>query len=224
MPAEGRRKRMLIADMDSTIIGVECIDELADFAGLKPQVAAITEAAMRGELDFEAALIARVALLRGLPASVLERCYAERVRLNPGARTLVRTMAAQGAATALVSGGFTFFSERVAAAAGFARHQANRARGAGRRADRRGRPPDPRPRGEARGAPRDRRRGRHRRRRRCWRSATAPTTPTWCRPPGSASPTTPSRRSPRSPTRASRHSDLTALLALQGIPNSEWAD
>jgi len=126
VPSEGRRKRMLIADMDSTIIGVECIDELADFAGLKPQVAAITEAAMRGELDFEAALIARVALLRGLPADVLARCYAERVRLNPGARTLVRTMAAGGAATALVSGGFTFFSERVAAAAGFARHQANR--------------------------------------------------------------------------------------------------
>jgi phosphoserine phosphatase len=126
VPAEGRRKRMLIADMDSTIIAVECIDELADFAGLKPQVAAITEAAMKGELDFEAALIARVALLKGLPASVLDRCYAERVRLNPGARTLVRTMAAQGAATALVSGGFSFFSERVAEAAGFARHRANR--------------------------------------------------------------------------------------------------
>jgi phosphoserine phosphatase len=117
---------MLIADMDSTIIGVECIDELADFAGVKPQVAAITEAAMRGELDFAAALAARVALLRGLPESVLERCYAERVRLNPGARVLVRTMAALGAATALVSGGFTYFSERVARAAGFATHQANR--------------------------------------------------------------------------------------------------
>ncbi len=126
MPSAGRRKRMLIADMDSTIIGVECIDELADFAGVKPQVAAITEAAMRGELDFEAALIARVALLEGLPASVLEDCYRERVRLNPGARTLVRTMAALGAETALVSGGFSFFSERVAAAAGFARNQANR--------------------------------------------------------------------------------------------------
>ena len=125
VPAEGRRKRMLIADMDSTIIGVECIDELADFAGLKAEVAAITEAAMRGELDFEAALIARVALLKGLPESALERCYAERVRLNPGARTLVRTMAGLGAVTALVSGGFTFFSERVARAAGFARHQAN---------------------------------------------------------------------------------------------------
>ena len=85
---------------------------------------------MRGELDFEAALIARVALLKGLPAGVLDRCYAERVRLNPGARTLVRTMAGQGAETALVSGGFTFFSERVAREAGFARQQANRLRGA----------------------------------------------------------------------------------------------
>ena len=132
MPAAGRRKRLLIADMDSTIIGVECIDELADFAGLKAEVAAITEAAMRGELDFEAALIARVALLQGLPEAVLERCYDERVRLNPGARTLVRTMAALGAETALVSGGFSFFTERVAAAAGFARHQANALLVAGR--------------------------------------------------------------------------------------------
>ncbi|WP_299132344.1 phosphoserine phosphatase SerB [uncultured Amaricoccus sp.] len=121
-----RRARLLLADMDSTIIGVECIDELADFAGVKPEVAAITERAMRGELDFDAALRARVALLRGLPESALEQCYAERVRLNPGARTLVRTMAALGADTALVSGGFTFFTERVAAAAGFARTRANR--------------------------------------------------------------------------------------------------
>lgn len=125
LPAAGRRKRLLIADMDSTIISVECIDELADFAGLKTEVAAITEAAMRGELDFEAALIARVALLKGLAASALDECYAERVRLNAGARTLVRTMTALGADTALVSGGFSYFSERVAAAAGFARHQAN---------------------------------------------------------------------------------------------------
>ena len=125
VPAAGRRKRLLVADMDSTIIGVECIDELADFAGLKGEVSAITEAAMRGDLDFEAALIARVALLKGLPASVLEECYAERVRLNPGARTLVRTMAASGAETALVSGGFSFFTERVAAEAGFASNQAN---------------------------------------------------------------------------------------------------
>ncbi|HVL20268.1 MAG TPA: phosphoserine phosphatase SerB [Amaricoccus sp.] len=125
VPAAGRRKRLLIADMDSTIIGVECIDELADFAGVKPEVAAITERAMRGELDFEAALDARVALLAGLPESVLAECYAERVRLNPGAKTLVRTMAALGAETALVSGGFSFFTARVAAEAGFTRNQAN---------------------------------------------------------------------------------------------------
>ncbi|MFT3973120.1 MAG: phosphoserine phosphatase SerB [Amaricoccus sp.] len=125
VPAERRRKRLLIADMDSTIIGVECIDELADFAGVKAEVAAITERAMRGELDFEAALDARVALLAGLPESVLGECYAERVRLNPGARTLVRTMAALGAETALISGGFSYFTGRVAADAGFARNQAN---------------------------------------------------------------------------------------------------
>ncbi len=125
VPAEGRRKRLLIADMDSTIITVECIDELADYAGVKPQVAAITEAAMRGELDFEGALIARVALLKGLPEAVLQRCYDERVHLNPGARVLVHTMAALGAETLLVSGGFTFFSSRVAEAAGFAHNQAN---------------------------------------------------------------------------------------------------
>lgn len=123
--AAGRRKRLLIADMDSTIITVECIDELADFAGVKPEVAAITKAAMRGELDFEAALAARVRLLEGLDVEILRRCYDERVRLSPGARVLVRTMAALGAETALVSGGFTVFSERVAAAAGFARHRAN---------------------------------------------------------------------------------------------------
>lgn len=126
VPSEGRRKRLLIADMDSTIIGVECIDELADFAGVKPQVSAITEAAMRGELDFEGALRARVALLEGLREAVLEECYAERVKLNPGARILVQTMAGLGADTALVSGGFEFFTERVAAAAGFGRHRANR--------------------------------------------------------------------------------------------------
>jgi phosphoserine phosphatase len=126
VPIDRRRKRLLIADMDSTIIGVECIDELADFAGVKAEVAAITERAMRGELDFEGALTERVALLKGLPEAALQRCYDERVRLNPGARTLVRTMAALGAATALVSGGFTFFAERVAAAAGFASSRANR--------------------------------------------------------------------------------------------------
>jgi phosphoserine phosphatase len=112
--------------MDSTIIGVECIDEIADAIGVGPQVAAITEQAMRGEIDFDGALTARVALLQGLPASILQEVYDTRVRLNPGARTLIATMAARGAATALVSGGFTFFTQRVAAAAGFAEHHANR--------------------------------------------------------------------------------------------------
>lgn len=124
--AEGRRKKLLIADMDSTVITVECLDELADFAGLKPEIAAITERAMRGELDFEAALTERVAKLKGLDAQALERCYAERVTLTPGARTLVRTMRAHGATAVLVSGGFTFFTVRVAAAAGFQEERANR--------------------------------------------------------------------------------------------------
>lgn len=125
-PAAGREKRFLIADMDSTMITVECIDELADYAGLKPRIAAITEAAMRGELDFAGALDARVALLKGLEASAIERCRAERVRLMPGARTLVRTMRARGAATVLVSGGFTAFADPVGAEIGFDRVIANR--------------------------------------------------------------------------------------------------
>ncbi|HEY2837156.1 MAG TPA: phosphoserine phosphatase SerB [Rhizomicrobium sp.] len=114
-----RRKKLLIADMDSTIINVECLDELADMAGLKPQIAAITERAMRGELEFEAALRERVGMLKGLPLSALERTYAERVRLNPGAKNLLATMRKHGAHTMLVSGGFGFFTRRVAEAAGF---------------------------------------------------------------------------------------------------------
>jgi phosphoserine phosphatase len=114
-----RRKRLLVADMDSTIIGCECIDELADFAGLKPKVAAITQRAMRGELDFPSALRERVALLNGLPLETLQRVYNERVRLNPGARELTATMRVNGGTSVLVSGGFTFFTQRVAAAAGF---------------------------------------------------------------------------------------------------------
>ena len=125
LPAAGREKRLLIADMDSTIIGVECIDEMADYAGLKPKVAEITEAAMRGELDFEAALLARVGLLKGLSEADLAACYADRIHLNPGATTLVRTMRALGCATALVSGGFTYFTTRVSEAAGFGMHRAN---------------------------------------------------------------------------------------------------
>jgi len=126
VPAANRRKRILIADMDSTMIPVECIDEVADFAGVRPQVSAITERAMRGELDFEGSLRARVALMAGLPEGQLAQVHAERVHLNPGARVLVRTMASHGAHTALISGGFTYFAERVAAAAGFAEYNANR--------------------------------------------------------------------------------------------------
>lgn len=124
-PWNGRKKRLLIADMDSTIIGCECIDELADFAGVKDRVSEITERAMRGELDFEAALRERVAMLKGLPLADLQRAYDERVRLNPGARTLVRTMTANGARAFLVSGGFSFFTSRVAQAAGFQADRAN---------------------------------------------------------------------------------------------------
>ena len=124
-PAEGRVKRLLVADMDSTMITVECIDELADYAGIKPQIAAVTEAAMRGELDFESALDARVALLKGLDEGVIERCHAERVRIMPGAIELVRTMRHNGARTILVSGGFTRFAEPVAASIGFDQAIAN---------------------------------------------------------------------------------------------------
>jgi len=123
---EQRRRKLLIADMDSTIITVECLDELADFAGKKAEVSAITERAMRGELVFEDALRARIAILAGLPESALAATYEQRVRLMPGARALVRTMAANGAQTILVSGGFSFFTERVAADAGFHAHRANR--------------------------------------------------------------------------------------------------
>jgi len=124
-PADGRRKRLLLADMDSTIIGCECLDELADLAGVKATVAKITERAMAGDIAFEDALRERVGLLQGLDLKALETTYEERVRLNPGAATLVRTMTAHGARCVLVSGGFDFFTRRVAAAAGFAAHRAN---------------------------------------------------------------------------------------------------
>jgi phosphoserine phosphatase len=125
VPVDGRRKRLLVADMDSTIINVECLDELADFAGLKAEISAITERAMRGELVFEDALRERVAMLKGLGIDALQRCFDERVRLNPGAASLVRTMAAHGARCVLVSGGFSFFTARVAALAGFHAEHAN---------------------------------------------------------------------------------------------------
>lgn len=123
--AAKRKKALLICDMDSTLIGQECIDELADFAGVGDYVAGITERAMRGELDFDAALTERVGLLKGLPLSTLQTCFEQRITLNKGAKTLARTMAASGAKTVIVSGGFTFFSQRVAQAAGFSHDQAN---------------------------------------------------------------------------------------------------
>lgn len=125
VPVEGRRKKLLVADMDSTIINVECLDELADYAGIKDEIAAITERAMRGELEFEPALRERVAKLKGLSVAMLQRAYDERVRLNPGAAAMVKTMAAHGARCVLVSGGFTFFTARVAALAGFHDDRAN---------------------------------------------------------------------------------------------------
>jgi phosphoserine phosphatase len=114
-----RRKRLLVADMDSTMITIECIDELADYAGIKPQIAEITERAMRGELDFEAALDERVGLLKDLDQMVLDRCHAERVEIMGGAIPLVRTMRREGARALLVSGGFTHFADKVAADIGF---------------------------------------------------------------------------------------------------------
>jgi len=123
-PAEGRRKRLLLADMDSTIVTTETLDELAAFAGLKDRIAAITARAMNGELDFRAALRERVGMLAGLPVAALERTWAE-TALTPGAEALVRSMAAAGAHCVLVSGGFTFFTGRVAERVGFHAHHSN---------------------------------------------------------------------------------------------------
>lgn len=123
--AEGRRKRLLLADMDSTMIRQECIDELAAEAGVGPRVAEITARAMNGELGFEGALIERVGLLRGLPVEVIDRVLRDRITYMPGGFELVATMKAQGARAVLVSGGFTAFTERVAAALGFDENRAN---------------------------------------------------------------------------------------------------
>jgi phosphoserine phosphatase len=125
VPAEGRRKRMLLADMDSTMIEQECVDELAEEAGVGARVKEITARAMNGELDFEEALRARVGLLRGLPVGVIDKVLSERISFMPGGRALVATMKATGGHAALVSGGFTAFTERVAAALGFDEHRAN---------------------------------------------------------------------------------------------------
>lgn len=124
-PTEGRRKRLLLADMDSTMIRQECIDELADEAGVGAYVADITARAMNGELDFEAALKERVGLLKGLPEAVIDRVYRDRITFMPGGKALLATMKAQGGYAALVSGGFTAFTARVAAALGFDENRAN---------------------------------------------------------------------------------------------------
>jgi phosphoserine phosphatase len=124
-PADGRRKALFLADMDSTMIGQECIDELADHLGLKARVAAITERAMRGEIEFAPALRERVALLKGLPASVVDEVIAERIRLTPGARTLIATLRRNGTYTCLVTGGFTLFTARIATMLGFDENRAN---------------------------------------------------------------------------------------------------
>jgi phosphoserine phosphatase len=125
-PAHGRRKRLFLADMDSTMIEQECIDELADFVGLKTEVSAITERAMRGEIAFEPALRERVALLQNLPVGVVDEIIERRISLTPGGRMLVRTMRAHGAYTCLVSGGFTLFTGPLAARIGFHEHRSNR--------------------------------------------------------------------------------------------------
>ena len=124
-PAMARRKKLFLADMDSTMIGQECIDELADFVGLKAHVAAITERAMRGEIEFEPALRERVALLKGLSVDVIGKVIEERITLTPGGRELVTTMRAHGAYTCLISGGFTLFTKVIAEKIGFQENRGN---------------------------------------------------------------------------------------------------
>lgn len=123
--ADGREKKLLVADMDSTMIGQECIDELADYAGMKDEIAAVTDAAMRGEIEFTQALHQRVATLNGLGVGCIDRCREDRIRANDGARTLVQTMRARGAGTLLVTGGFHDFADPMAAELGFTEVRAN---------------------------------------------------------------------------------------------------
>ncbi|MBQ0823386.1 phosphoserine phosphatase SerB [Microvirga terrae] len=125
-PLATRRKRLFLADMDSTMIGQECIDELADYVGLKREVSEITERAMRGEIAFEPALRERVALLKNLPVGVVDEIIEKRITLTPGGRALVQTMRANGAYTCLVSGGFTLFTGPIGAKIGFNEHRSNR--------------------------------------------------------------------------------------------------
>src|ERR1700726_1575450 len=124
-PQALRRKKLFLADMDSTMIGQECIDELADYVGLKAHVAGITDRAMRGEIEFEPALRERVALLKGLPFSVIDEVLKQRITLTPGSRELIATMRAHGSYSCLISGGFTLFTNAVAAMIGFQENRAN---------------------------------------------------------------------------------------------------
>jgi phosphoserine phosphatase len=125
VPKQGRRKRLLLADMDSTMIAQECIDELGALAGAGDRIREITARAMRGELDFEGALKERVALMKGLPRDAISRVLRDRITLTPGGRVLVHTMRAHGAHTALVSGGFVEFTADVGTRLGFHEHRAN---------------------------------------------------------------------------------------------------
>ena len=124
-PVEGRRKKLFLADMDSTMIGQECIDEMADFVGKKAEVSAVTERAMRGEIEFVPALKARVALLKELPDTIADEVIASRITLTPGAKTAIATMRKHGAYTCLVSGGFTIFTQRIAKMIGFDEERSN---------------------------------------------------------------------------------------------------
>ncbi|MHA1108648.1 MAG: phosphoserine phosphatase SerB [Alphaproteobacteria bacterium] len=125
LPAAGRRKRLLLSDMDSTVIDQECIDELGALAGIGAEISVITAQVIRGDISFADALNRRVALLRGHKSDLLKRAYETRITLKPGARTLVQTMRANGAHCVLVSGGFTYFTERIAARLGFHEHMGN---------------------------------------------------------------------------------------------------
>lgn len=125
VPVAGRKKKLLISDMESTIISCECLDELAEIAGIKPKIASITERAMRGEIAFEGALRERVGLLKGLRKADLDQVYREKATLIDGAKEFVATMKKHGAHTMLVSGGFTYYTAKIAELVGFDEHQAN---------------------------------------------------------------------------------------------------
>jgi phosphoserine phosphatase len=220
--AETRRKKLLIADMDSTMIGQECIDELAAEVGLKDKVADITARAMNGEIAFEPALTERVALLKGLPLSVVGDVIEKRITLTPGGLELVATMKAKGYYTALVSGGFTVFTGPIAAALGFNENRANILLEKRRPSHRRRRRTDPRQAGQGRCAGRYHHEAWHFDRRCACPSAMGPTISACCIWPAPASPCMPSPWSPRRSRSASTMTDLTALLYIQGYRKTDF--